>query len=44
MADSGESETTVRAGDLYRVAADVPHGIRCDERAVVVQVRADVRR
>ena len=41
---AGEDETTLRAGDLYRVPAHVPHGIRCRERAVVVQVRADVRR
>ena len=41
---SGDTETTVRAGDLYRVAADVLHGIRCNDWAVVVQVRADVRR
>ena len=37
-------ETIVRAGELYRVEANVPHGIRCLERAVIVQVRADVRR
>jgi quercetin dioxygenase-like cupin family protein len=41
---SGDRETLVRAGEVYRVPAHVPHGIRCRERAVVVQVRADVRR
>jgi quercetin dioxygenase-like cupin family protein len=40
----GERETVLRAGDLYRVPADVPHGVRCADRAIVVQVRADVRR
>ena len=37
-------ETVVRSGELYRVPAHEPHGIRCHERAVVVQVRGDVRR
>lgn len=41
---SGDAETVVQAGELYRVSAHEPHGIRCRERAVVVQVRADVRR
>ena len=41
---SGDVETLVRAGELYRVPAGAPHGVRCRERAVVVQVRADVRR
>jgi quercetin dioxygenase-like cupin family protein len=41
---SGDDETVVRAGELYRVPAHAPHGVRCRERAVVVQVRADVRR
>ena len=41
---AGDQETVLRAGVLYRVPADVPHGIRCRGRAVVAQVRADVRR
>ena len=41
---AGDEETTLRAGDLYRVPAHARHGIRCRDRAVVVQVRADVRR
>ena len=41
---SGDVETAVRAGDLYRIPAGVPHGVRCRDRAVVIQVREDVRR
>ena len=41
---SGDREMVVRAGELYRVPAHEPHAIRCDERAVMVQVRSDVRR
>ncbi|MDP8921837.1 MAG: cupin domain-containing protein [Chloroflexota bacterium] len=41
---AGDEETPLRAGDLYRIPAHVPHGIRCREPAVVVQVRSDVRR
>lgn len=40
---AGDEETPLRAGDLYRVPAGVPHGVRCRSRAVVVQVRGDVR-
>ena len=40
----GENETLLRAGDVYRVPKGVPHGVRCRGRAVVVQVRGDVRR
>ena len=40
---AGDEETTLRAGDLYRIPAGARHGIRCAERAVVVQVRTDVR-
>ena len=40
----GEHETVLRGGDLYRVPADVPNGVRCGARAIVVQVRGDVRR
>jgi quercetin dioxygenase-like cupin family protein len=40
----GEQETVLRAGDLYRVPADAPHGVRCADRAIVSQVRGDVRR
>jgi quercetin dioxygenase-like cupin family protein len=41
---AGDRETPLRAGDLYRIPAGVAHGIRCQGHAVVVQVRADVRR
>jgi quercetin dioxygenase-like cupin family protein len=41
---SGADETVVRVGEVYRVPAHTPHGVRCPEHAVVVQVRADVRR
>lgn len=41
---SGDAETLIRAGELYRVSAHASHGIHCRERAVIVQVRADVRR
>lgn len=37
-------EVACRAGDLYRVPADVPHGVRCSGSATVVQVRSDVVR
>ena len=41
---AADQETVLRAGDLYRVPAGVSHGVRCRTAAVVVQVRADVRR
>jgi quercetin dioxygenase-like cupin family protein len=41
---AGDRETVLRAGDLYRIPAHVLHGVRCRDRAIVVQVRADVRR
>ncbi len=41
---AGDHETVLRAGDLYRVPADAPHSVRCRGRAIVLQVRGDVRR
>ncbi len=37
----GDEETVLRAGDLYRVPPNVRHGVRCADRALVVQARAD---
>jgi quercetin dioxygenase-like cupin family protein len=38
----GEQEIVLRAGDLYKVPAFQPHGVRCRERAVIAQVREPV--
>jgi mannose-6-phosphate isomerase-like protein (cupin superfamily) len=35
----GDEEVLLRRGDLYRVPADQPHGVRCADRAVIAQVR-----
>lgn len=32
-------EISLQAGDLYRVPANVPHGVRCEGFALVVQAR-----
>ena len=37
----GDKETVLRAGDLYRVPPNVRHGVRCTDRALIVQARAD---
>ncbi len=37
----GDSQTLLRAGDLYRVPPNVRHGVRCVDHALVVQARAD---
>ena len=36
---SGSEEIRLRAGEIYRVPAGQPHGVRCPERAVIAQVR-----
>ena len=30
----------VHAGEVYRIASNVPHGVRCQDHALVVQARA----
>ena len=30
----------IKAGQMYRVRPDVPHGIRCHESALIIQARA----
>ncbi len=40
----GDRETVLRAGDLYRIAPNARHGVRCETYALVVQARADDQR
>ena len=35
----GDEEVVLRRGDLYRVPAGEPHGVRCRDQAVIAQVR-----
>lgn len=35
-------EVVLRRGDLYRVPAHQPHGVRCAGRAVIAQVREPI--
>jgi quercetin dioxygenase-like cupin family protein len=37
---AGDEEVRLRAGDLYRVPASQPHGVRCRSAAIIVQARA----
>ena len=30
----------VHAGEIYRIASNVPHGVRCQDQALIVQARA----
>ena len=38
-----EKETVLRAGDVYRVPPNVRHGVRCTDRALIIQARADIK-
>lgn len=40
----GERETVLGAGDLYRIAPNARHGVRCEKYALIVQARADDQR
>jgi quercetin dioxygenase-like cupin family protein len=37
---AGQEEVRLRAGDLYRVPPNQPHGDRCTSQALIVQARA----
>ena len=30
----------IKAGEMYRIRPDVPHGIRCQDYALIIQARA----
>ena len=38
----GDTETLLRAGDLYRIPPNVTHGVRCKSHALIVQAREPV--
>ena len=35
-----EETFPLKAGEMYRIRPDVPHGIRCKESALIIQARA----
>jgi len=37
---NNEKTTSLKAGDMYRIRPNVPHGIRCTQSALIVQARA----
>ena len=37
---SDEGATSLKAGDMYRIRPNTPHGIRCRDYALIIQARA----
>jgi quercetin dioxygenase-like cupin family protein len=37
---NAEEATPLKAGDMYRIRPNTPHGIRCRDYALIVQARA----
>lgn len=37
---SGDSVVSLKAGQMYRIPPNVPHGVRCEKYALIIQARA----
>jgi len=37
---NAEKTTIIKAGEMYRIRPNVPHGIRCQDNALIIQARA----